>query len=124
MCFGLESPFDKSFAGIRSVINAFHNDDSGTQLRLNISMEKRILRLEDEFWRIRTDTGELADAERNALRAYLCRVFAATIARIWLAYRTGACSTAFLSSRSRVPRSLLSRFLPLLTISLIPFHGS
>ena len=41
------------------------------QLRLNISMEKRILRLEDEFWRIRTDTGELADAERNALRAYL-----------------------------------------------------
>src|ERR1700738_642753 len=35
------------------------------------SMEKRILRLEDEFWRIRTDTGELTDAERNALRAYL-----------------------------------------------------
>jgi len=34
-------------------------------------MEKRILRLEDEFWRIRTDTGELADAERDALRAYL-----------------------------------------------------
>src|SRR5271170_7571582 len=34
-------------------------------------METRILRLEDEFWRIRTDTGELADAERNALRAYL-----------------------------------------------------
>jgi hypothetical protein len=30
MCFGLESPFDKSFAGIRSVIIAFHNDDSGT----------------------------------------------------------------------------------------------
>jgi nicotinic acid phosphoribosyltransferase len=37
----------------------------------DISMEKRILRLEDEFWRIRTDTGELAEAERNALRAYL-----------------------------------------------------
>jgi len=36
-----------------------------------ISMEKRILRLEDEFWRIRTDTGELADAECKALRAYL-----------------------------------------------------
>ena len=34
-------------------------------------MEKRILRLEDDFWRIRTDTGELAAAERNALRAYL-----------------------------------------------------
>jgi hypothetical protein len=34
-------------------------------------MEKRILRLEDEFWRIRTDRGELADEERNALRAYL-----------------------------------------------------
>ena len=34
-------------------------------------MEKRILRREDDFWRIRTDTGELADAERNALRAYL-----------------------------------------------------
>ena len=29
------------------------------------------MRLEDDFWRIRTDTGELADAERNALRAYL-----------------------------------------------------
>ena len=29
------------------------------------------MRLEDEFWRIRTDRGELADAERNALRAYL-----------------------------------------------------
>jgi nicotinic acid phosphoribosyltransferase len=27
--------------------------------------------LEDEFWRIRTDTGELAETERNALRAYL-----------------------------------------------------
>ena len=26
-------------------------------------MEKRILRLEDQFWRIRTDTGELTDAE-------------------------------------------------------------
>jgi hypothetical protein len=34
-------------------------------------MEKRILRREDDFWRIRTDTGELADSERNALRAYL-----------------------------------------------------
>jgi nicotinic acid phosphoribosyltransferase len=34
-------------------------------------MEKRILRLEAKFWRIRTDTGKLADAERNALRAYL-----------------------------------------------------
>jgi hypothetical protein len=34
-------------------------------------MEKRILRLEDQFWRIRTDTGELTDAERDALRAYL-----------------------------------------------------
>ena len=36
-----------------------------------IYMEKRILRLEDEFWRIRTDTGELTDAERDALRTYL-----------------------------------------------------
>ena len=34
-----------------------------------ISMEKRILRLEDEFWRIRTDTGELTDAERDALKS-------------------------------------------------------
>jgi len=34
-------------------------------------MEKRILRREDDFWRVRTDAGELADAERNALRAYL-----------------------------------------------------
>src|ERR1700687_3517180 len=45
--------------------------DRNQQLRLNISMEKRILRLEDEFWRIRTDRGELADEERNALKAYL-----------------------------------------------------
>jgi hypothetical protein len=36
-----------------------------------ISMEKRILRLEGEFWRIRSDTGELADTERDALGAYL-----------------------------------------------------
>jgi len=43
----------------------------GPELRLNISMEKRILPLEDEFLRIRADTGELADAERNAHRAYL-----------------------------------------------------
>jgi len=49
----------------------FTHTDRNQQLRLNISMEKRILRLEDEFWRIRTDTGELADAERNVLRAYL-----------------------------------------------------
>jgi hypothetical protein len=41
------------------------------QLRLDISMETRILRLEDQCWRIRTDTGELAETERNALRAYL-----------------------------------------------------
>ena len=34
-------------------------------------MEKRILRREDDVWRIRTDTGELAAAGRNALRAYL-----------------------------------------------------
>jgi hypothetical protein len=38
------------------------------QLRLNISMEKRILRLQDGFWRIRTDKGELADAERVSIR--------------------------------------------------------
>ena len=34
-------------------------------------METRILRLEDKFWRIRTDTGELAETERDALREYL-----------------------------------------------------
>jgi hypothetical protein len=36
-------------------------------------METRILRLEEfiEFWRICTDTGELAATERNALRGYL-----------------------------------------------------
>jgi hypothetical protein len=41
------------------------------RLEKSPSMEKRILRLEDDFWRIRTDTGELTNAERNALRAYL-----------------------------------------------------
>jgi hypothetical protein len=50
---------------------SFTDTDRNQQLRLNISMETRILRLEDEFWRIRTDTGELAGTERNALRAYL-----------------------------------------------------
>ena len=50
---------------------SFTDTDGNQQLRLNISMETRILRLEDEFWRIRTDTGELAGTERNALRAYL-----------------------------------------------------
>ena len=50
---------------------SFTDTDRNQQLRLNISMETRILRLEDEFWRIRTDTGELAETERNALRAYL-----------------------------------------------------
>ena len=49
----------------------FTDTEMRIQLRLNISMEKRILRLEDEFWRIRTDRGELADEERNALKAYL-----------------------------------------------------
>ncbi|MDA3898337.1 MAG: hypothetical protein PF482_19545 [Desulfobacteraceae bacterium] len=28
-------------------------------------MEKRIVRLEDDLWRIRTDTGELPVSERN-----------------------------------------------------------
>jgi hypothetical protein len=41
------------------------------RLEKSPSMEKRMLRLEDDFWRIRTDTGELTNAERNALRAYL-----------------------------------------------------
>ena len=49
----------------------FKDTDRNQQLDSISSMEKRILRLEDEFWRIRTDTGALADAERNALRAYL-----------------------------------------------------
>ena len=50
---------------------SFTDTDRNQQLRLNISMDTRILRLGDEFWRIRTDTGELAETERNALRAYL-----------------------------------------------------
>ena len=32
MCFGLESPFDKSFPGIRSVIIAFHNDEERVRI--------------------------------------------------------------------------------------------
>ena len=71
MCFGLELRFDKSFAGSGLLLSRSTTMIVGPQLRLNISMEKRILRLEDEFWRIRTDTGELAETERNALRAYL-----------------------------------------------------
>jgi hypothetical protein len=50
---------------------SFTDTDRNQQLQLNISKETRILRLEDEFLRIRTDTGELAETERNALRAYL-----------------------------------------------------
>ncbi len=33
-------------------------------------MEKRIVRLEDELWRIRTDTGELPTSERDELIEY------------------------------------------------------
>ena len=33
-------------------------------------MEKRIVRLEDELWRIRTDSGELPDSERKELEKY------------------------------------------------------
>ena len=33
-------------------------------------MEKRIVRLEDDLWRIRTDTGELATSERDELIEY------------------------------------------------------
>ena len=33
-------------------------------------MEKRIVRLEDDLWRIRTDTGELPTSERDELIEY------------------------------------------------------
>lgn len=33
-------------------------------------MEKRIVRLEDDLWRIRTDTGELTASERDELIEY------------------------------------------------------
>ena len=33
-------------------------------------MEKRIVRLEDDLWRIRTDSGELPDSERDELIEY------------------------------------------------------
>jgi hypothetical protein len=33
-------------------------------------MDTRIVRLEDDFWRIRTDIGELAESERNELKEY------------------------------------------------------
>jgi hypothetical protein len=33
-------------------------------------METRIVRLEDGFWRIRTDTGELSESEQNELKKY------------------------------------------------------
>src|ERR1700730_12074069 len=50
---------------------SFTDTDRNQQLRLNTPMETRNIRLADEFWRIRTDTGELGGTERNALRAYL-----------------------------------------------------
>ena len=34
-------------------------------------MEKRIVRFEDNMWRIRTDTGELPQSERSELIEYL-----------------------------------------------------
>ncbi len=37
-------------------------------------MEKRIVRLEDELWRIRTDAGELPDSERKELEKYFGEV--------------------------------------------------
>jgi hypothetical protein len=52
-------------------IQVFHRYRQESATPTQYSMETRILRLEDEFWRIRTDTGELAGTERNALRAYL-----------------------------------------------------
>jgi hypothetical protein len=33
-------------------------------------MEKRIVTLEDDLWRIRTDTGELPESERDELLEY------------------------------------------------------
>ena len=33
-------------------------------------MEKRIIRLEQDLWRIRTDVGELSDSERKELIIY------------------------------------------------------
>lgn len=33
-------------------------------------MDTRIIRIEGEFWRIRTDTGELSESEQNELKEY------------------------------------------------------
>jgi hypothetical protein len=33
-------------------------------------MDKRIIRLEDNFWRIRTDVGELSASEQEELKEY------------------------------------------------------
>jgi len=33
-------------------------------------MDKRIIRLEDNYWRIRTDIGELSASEQEELKAY------------------------------------------------------
>jgi hypothetical protein len=57
-------------SGLSQIQTGISNSD------LDISMETRILRLEDEFWRIRTDTGELAETERNALNGEEGSVYA------------------------------------------------
>ena len=33
-------------------------------------MDKRIIRLEDDFWKIRTDIGELSESEKKELKEY------------------------------------------------------
>lgn len=37
-------------------------------------MKKRIVRLEENFWRIRTEDGELAEFERQELEDYLLEI--------------------------------------------------
>ena len=37
-------------------------------------MERRIVRLEDDLWRIRTDTGELSESERDELVEYFAEI--------------------------------------------------
>jgi hypothetical protein len=57
-------------------------------------METRILRLEDEFWRIRTDPGELADAERNLRGCFKDSVLSQPSA-FWLQFAAGRSYEAY-----------------------------
>ena len=105
-----------------------------TRRPMIISMEKRIWPLDDEFWRIRTDTCELTDAGRDALRAPSCLPIAAHSRRQFIPGCDRGGQVCFsiiihrilVGDRSNVSRSVLritSKIGAAVNIHLKPFPG-